>query len=325
MRRLASWTTLLALVSSLMSAVPVASAEADRQGDRDETGARTFAAVVGAETRDESIQALAFLPNDLTANIGDTITWSFPTHEVHTLTFLQPGQPRPNPFTAPVTPDGSTYDGQSFLNSGVLLNGAKYSVKFGAAGDFPFVCLIHGKMSGTLHVAPAFTAREQDDDDGGGAFLGAAREQARDLLAQGLKLQRQELRAVLPDKDAVTIGSGFVFTTGAGDQSVMIARFLAGTRSIHVGETIDWTATDPATPHTVTFGNPPANPAAVVNASNGSAVLPTTPPGMTVSSGFLGKPSARQVFNGTFNAPGTYEYYCALHRDLGMVGTIIVN
>lgn len=60
MRHLASWTTLLALVSSPMSAVPVASAEADRQGDRDETGARTFAAVVGAETRDESIQALYY-------------------------------------------------------------------------------------------------------------------------------------------------------------------------------------------------------------------------------------------------------------------------
>lgn len=105
----------------------------------------------------------------------------------------------------------------------------------------------------------------------------------------------------------------------------MIARFLPGTRSIHVGDSIDWTATDPATPHTVTFGPAPANPAAVFNATNGSAVLPTTPAGMTVSSGFLGEPFARQRFTVTFNAPGAYEYYCALHRDLGMRGTMIVT
>jgi plastocyanin len=123
----------------------------------------------------------------------------------------------------------------------------------------------------------------------------------------------------------VTIGSGFVFTTGSGDQSVMIARFLPATRTIHVGDTIDWTANDPATPHTVTFGQAPANPAAVINATNNAAVLPTTPPGLTVSSGFLGEPFGRQHFQATFNAPGTYEYYCALHRDLGMRGTIIVN
>lgn len=132
MAHLASWTGIMALVGSLVAGAQVASADTDRRGDTNDVDQTTFAAVVGAETRDEAIQALAFLPNDLTVDVGDTITWSFPTNEVHTLTFLQPGQPRPNAFTAPVTPNGSTFDGKEFLNSGVLVNGATYSVKFGA-------------------------------------------------------------------------------------------------------------------------------------------------------------------------------------------------
>jgi plastocyanin len=325
MRRLANWTAVLALVGGLSGVAPVASADQDdRRGSAQPT---SFQAVVGAETRDEGVQALAFLPNDLTVNVGDTVTWSFPTHEPHTLSFLQPGQARPPAGTAPVTPDGSTFDGTKFFNSGILLNGATYTITFGAAGDFGFVCLIHGRQSGTIHVQAAGTLREQlqDDNDDSRPFLGTAADQARDLLDEGLSLERQELRAVRTDTDAVTIGSGFVFTTGSGDQSVMIARFLPATRRVHVGETIDWTATDPATPHTVTFGPAPGNPAAVVNSTNGSAVLPTTPPGLTVSSGFLGKPFAMQTFKVTFNAPGTYAYYCALHFALGMVGTIVVT
>jgi plastocyanin len=118
------------------------------------------------------------------------------------------------------------------------------------------------------------------------------------------------------DTDAVTIGSGFVLTTADGDSSVMIARFLPGTRRVHVGDTVDWTAQDPATPHTVTFGPAPANRAAVIGFVNGAAVEPTTPPGQTISSGFLGAPFPRQRVTVTFNAPGTYDYYCAVHPNM---------
>src|SRR5579875_2080638 len=44
-----------------------------------------------------------------------------------------------------------------------------------------------------------------------------------------------------------------------------------------------------------------------------------------VNSGFLGAPFPQGVqFRMTFTAPGTYAYYCALHDDLGMRGTITV-
>jgi plastocyanin len=30
------------------------------------------------------------------------------------------------------------------------------------------------------------------------------------------------------------------------------------------------------------------------------------------------------TFSATFTAPGTYNYICALHDDLGMTGTVVV-
>ena len=45
---------------------------------------------VGAEGPDRGSQALAFLPNEMWIHAGDSIHWSFPTHERHTVTFLKP-------------------------------------------------------------------------------------------------------------------------------------------------------------------------------------------------------------------------------------------
>ena len=53
---------------------------------------------VGAESPNRGSQALAFLPNELWVHTGDSIRWTFSTHERHTLTFLKPGQTRPPGF-----------------------------------------------------------------------------------------------------------------------------------------------------------------------------------------------------------------------------------
>jgi plastocyanin len=57
--------------------------------------ATVWQAIVGAQSTDEGIQALAFLSNELWIHAHDSITWTFPTHEIHTVTFLKPGQVRP--------------------------------------------------------------------------------------------------------------------------------------------------------------------------------------------------------------------------------------
>jgi plastocyanin len=51
--------------------------------------AATWQATAGAERTDHGIQALAFLPNGLWIHVGDSITWTFPTPEIHTVTFLE--------------------------------------------------------------------------------------------------------------------------------------------------------------------------------------------------------------------------------------------
>ena len=68
--------------------------------------AATWQATVGAQSSDEGIQALAFLPNGLWVHVGDSITWTFPVPEIHTVTFLKqdtnPEQIRPaRPGVAP--------------------------------------------------------------------------------------------------------------------------------------------------------------------------------------------------------------------------------
>ena len=117
-----------------------------------------------------------FLPNELWIRAGDSIRWTFSTHERHTLTFLTPGQTRPPGF-GPVfgipvgcpgtTPDGSSFDGTSCVTSGILLLGEDagpdalpltYPVTFPAAGNFKLVCLIHADMTGVVHVVNSLEA-----------------------------------------------------------------------------------------------------------------------------------------------------------------------
>src|SRR5262245_49772817 len=63
--------------------------------------ANDWQATAGAQSRDLGNQALAFLPNEFWIHAGDAIRWTFVTNELHTVTFLQPGQVRP-PLFGPV-------------------------------------------------------------------------------------------------------------------------------------------------------------------------------------------------------------------------------
>jgi plastocyanin len=71
--------------------------------------AETWQLLVGAQTGNKAHQALAFLPNEVWIHPGDSITWSFVVDEIHTVTFLTPGQVRPSRFVGcpGATPDFS--------------------------------------------------------------------------------------------------------------------------------------------------------------------------------------------------------------------------
>src|SRR5438128_7181742 len=86
----------------------------------------------GAQSNDMGKQALAFLPSELWVHVNDSVTWTFPTAEIHTVTFLRqnttPQQVRPARPGMPgggcpgTTPDGSSVNGSTCVSSSELVS-----------------------------------------------------------------------------------------------------------------------------------------------------------------------------------------------------------
>jgi plastocyanin len=330
-------------------------------------------AIAGGESRDRGRQALGFLPNELWIHTGDSIRWTFPTHERHTLTFLKPGQTRPAAFGpifgVPVgcpglTPDGPSFDGSACVTSGILrldedtestTDAPAYSVQFPAAGNFKFVCLVHADMTGVVHVLNLSDRLPHNQDfydrqaQSAQALLiaDASRLRSRGTASDEDRVQSKDRGRGTPgDWDRsqnrdVAAGIGeIVTTTGAGSQTASLMRFLRGTIFVRVGDTVEWTMLDPSINHTVTFGTEPADPrppsANVLLTSDGARQTVIGSPTDSVNSGFLTpapqdraglaqSPPGVTRFRVTFTSPGTFDYICAIHDELGMVGTVIVD
>ena len=310
--------------------------------------ADTWQLQAGAESRDRGRQALAFLPNEIWIHAGDSIRWTFPTHERHTLTFLTPGQTRPPAFgpvfgilvgCPGVTPDGSSFDGTACVTSDVLLlvqdttNPPTYSVTFPTTGNFKFVCLIHADMTGVVHVLDTAQVAPHDQN----FYDAQAQSQQAQLLAEvsGMADRNDDARG-----DDVAAGIGEVVTmTGAGSQTASLMRFVERTIVVHVGDTVEWTSLDPSINHTVTFGTEPADPRPpstnVTPTLDGARQAVISSISDSVNSGFLSPAPQDRAnlaqsnpgvtrFRVTFTSVGTFNYICAVHDQLGMKGTIVV-
>ena len=307
-------------------------------------------AIVGVQSEDKGKQALAFLPNEIWIHVGDSITWTFPTDEIHTVTFLKqdtiPQQVRPPRPGLPgggcpgTTADGSSFYGSTCVTSSELVGGQTYTVHFPAAGNFKLVCLVHADMTGVVHVLDLSKPLPHDQ-----AFYDRqAQNERAELLSDASRLEgRGTAIARRTSENEVTAGiEEVVVTTGGGKHSGAVMRFLPGTMVVHVGDTVEWTNLGPVTPHTVTFGTepadpmPPSPPPIVTVDSDGARHAMIGSPTENVHSGFLvAAPQERRGlaqaplgvtrFRVTFTAPGTFNYICALHDDLGMVGRVIVR
>ena len=280
-------------------------------------------AIVGGQTKDAAVVALGFFPYELTVDAGDSVTWTFNSDEIHTVTFSSDS----------VSP--------AMADSGVRTEASPpFTVAFPSAGDFSFHCRIHATMSGTIHVQPSGTPYPHDQH----FYTKQGKEELDDVLDDGQKdLQEQRDDARDGPRNAVTLGKDDISTNipGVEESAYFIPRFLLDVRDVNVGDTVTWTTPDAFTPHTVTFGGLPPPPTPNFPPPNRNPVNLTGPGeqtslntpypqlgvGTLVSSGFLGNFAGTQgaTFNVTFNAPGTYRYYCELHRDLGMTGVIVVH
>jgi plastocyanin len=304
---------------------------------------QTWKAGLGAQSKDMGKQAVAFLPNELWIHEGDNITWTSGSGDIHTVSFLIAGQAYTD-FTVGCpgfSPSGASFDGSKCVSAPPLVAGQSFTVNFPKPGNYKLVCLVHSHMSGVIHVLAASAALPHDQ-----AFYDkeAANQQKRLLTDTDEQHDMNDMLSahVLSSKNGVAAGIGEMNGTGAGFQSLSVVRFLNGTIEVHKGDTIEWTDLDPAMPHTITFGTEPANPGPP------SGNVPLTPDAdgvlhATISSqmdnvhsgiivaapqdqgGVPQSPPGNTRFRITFTEPGTYNYKCALHDNLGMLGKVIVR
>jgi plastocyanin len=316
-------------------------------------------ATVGAQSKNKGHQALAFLPNEIWIHAGDSITWTFPVPEPHSVTFLTPGQVRPSVMMGcpGATPDDSAFDASACVNSGRIATvGTTYTVTFPKAGNYRLVCLIHVNMTGIVHVLDSSLPLPHDQD----FYNAQAADQQRDLLSDHDRGLARKFREDAPDdageanahahNHMIVTGTGELVSTPGGIQSVSVMRFMQPSVTIHAGETVEWESSD-VSGHTVTFGQEPANvtpqtpPSGNVFADpDGARFAIISSTADNVHSGFIA-PAAHERnavsqapapvaqvqppvgvtrFRVTFMTPGIYPYICAFHDELGMKGEVIV-
>ena len=193
-------------------------------------------------------------------------------------------------------------------------------------------------MDGVIHVLNPSEPLPYDQD-----FYN--REAQNDATALIADTNRLTSRGTTEDNDRgpavkVTAGVGEAVTNGAGWETLMHARFLRGVVVIGVGDTVEWTNFD-FMAHTVTFGTEPFDPRppspnVSTQTPDGARHAVISSQSDSVNSGLLAvsgqdranlaqSPLGAPRFRVTFLAPGTYNYICSLHDNLGMKGTIIVH
>ncbi len=279
----------------------------------------TWHALVGVETKNHATQGMAFLPQTLWINTGDTVVWTAKSADIHTVTFLKPGQTLP-PFDPndpmDVLPQGShVYDGKSYYNSGLVADfpglpgGNGYSLSFGVVGDFVYYCLVHPSMIAVIHVRPAGTSYPFSQHD----YDHQITHQTKAIFADGRKLAD-----IAEDKS-----NNRNVTFGIGDGLASVMRIFPQRIVIHVNDTITFTNRDVMEPHVVSYGVFPPNFNDFVPAGNpkhfdGSSIL---------NSGFIGASPAwfGTSYQVTFVKAGTYAFRCDIHDQMGMVATIVVR
>lgn len=302
-------------------------------------------ALVGAQSADMGHQALAFLPDEIWIHAGDGISWTLPTNEIHTVSLLVSGTPRPG-FPAGcgnaipgITPSGSSFTGASCVNSGALLGGQTYAVRFPTAGNYKVACLVHQNMTAVVHVLP--TTRSLPHSQ---AYYDGQAERMRNSLLAVADTDGDLDRSMITSSPGfgrqIIVGAGRIVATPGGQSTVSIMRFMRPVVHVHVGDTVEWGNDDPITPHTITFGTEPVDtfdPSANVTIdADGARHAWIGSTSTSVHSGFIAAAASEVVgvpqaplgntrFRVTFKHTGTYPYICALHDDLGMKGTVIVD
>ncbi|MGQ0568735.1 MAG: cupredoxin domain-containing protein [Armatimonadota bacterium] len=310
---------------------------------------QSWRVIAGGVNRDGAVWSNAYHPRRVEIGVGDTLTWQF--DGFHTVTFLG-GEPFPeiivpegqrlfgNPRVFfPV--GGKTYDGTGYVNSGTPPEGQikggvyspapfSYSLTFTKAGEYRYVCTIHGPgMGGTVRVTDSPTSSPA-------AVLRQAREDQQATLRAG----RAAYSRLRPEGQGRSIVVPLPGNLRAG---YSIFRFTRAPLVVRRGTTVTWTMRDPFEIHTVTFPGGQQPPPFIIPQPqsqgppklllNPKVAMPTKTPvhrgagyvnlGILFPPGVPGNPPTS--YRLTFTKTGRYEYWCSVHVPEGMKGTVIVQ
>ena len=118
-------------------AAPPAEGGAAETGTTPETGATGAEGGTGVSivSGSSSLTTEAYAPNPIEVGVGDTVTWTNDDSQPHTATSGEA-----------VTPDGN-------FDSGIMAPAATFDFTFTEAGEYPYFCLLHPNMIGTVSVS----------------------------------------------------------------------------------------------------------------------------------------------------------------------------
>jgi len=223
----------------------------------------------------------AFIPSAVSIVTGGTVTWSNDDgDDQHTVT----------------SDDGA-------FGSDVLEGGATFSHTFDEAGTYPYTCLIHPEMRGTVTVAGAADAVAPSvvpaaSPSAPAASSASGAQSSSPGAAESASTSPSALASPSASASTSASASASPSASGAVAQSpvTMLGRaFQPGTVEVAAGQTVDW-LNDDGEAHTV-------------SALDGS-----------FNSGIM---NSGDAFSETFETPGTFDYICAIHPT--MTGTVIVT
>lgn len=282
---------------------------------------RAWHVQVGAQSSNEAVQGMVYMPGKVTIDVGDTIEWQANSAEPHTVTFNPTPAEFANAIGEPAS-GGTIFNGSPLdhTNSGLIgtvspsfTARTTYSLTFTKVGTYTYFCLVHPGMKGEVVVQPAGTPYPETQRQ----YNLSARIQRANIIASGYQeMAREDVASARATQPTVFVG-GSDMQTGA---DVML--FMRPTIVVHVGQKVTF-INNSMGPHTVTFGSE-AGTVCSPDAPFCTYGDPTNYQGGQLNSGFLGAPFNAQPFQVTFNKVGTYTYHCALHDYMGMDGKVIV-
>jgi len=133
---------LLVIVAGLATIMPSAFAA--------EVSVPAGTSVPGCEETNE-----CWSPAEISVGVGETVTWSNDDTAAHTVT------------------SGSAVDGpDDIFDSSLFLAGTTFEVTFDTEGTFPYFCMVHPWMAGTVIVGEAMGEEMMEEAMMSGAYLG---------------------------------------------------------------------------------------------------------------------------------------------------------